>query len=218
MFLVETAPAAITFADDAKGKALRANLPGRGRDLVKAPGSVHELSLRMPAPERSSPAIAALRGTVVVTGASKLLTFTFDKLRETGPKHKGEAQTRERVRVQLLDISRETDPDRFSFEVSIANPPAGPRFESHESAAGAWMAHNAIWLENKRTRQRLQPNRLTEDVAREARYAVVRYDFMQRDNPGVRFGQLSDWVLYYRTPGRMVEVTVPYEFKNVPLP
>jgi hypothetical protein len=31
-------------------------------------------------------------------------------------------------------------------------------------------------------------------------------------------GKISDWKLVYRTPGRIVEVPVPFEFKGLDLP
>jgi hypothetical protein len=215
-FLVETGPATVTFARDAQGKVLRAQLPALGREQITPPACAHEITLRMPAPARSSPWIETLKGTFVVGGAGKMLDFTFARLREIGSGGKAEEQTREGVKVRLTEASHETDPDRFIVEVAIDNPPGGPRFESYQS----WIGANAIRLEKAAGgRQRLVPSpRDTEVVKLTAGQAVVRYHFTQKANPGVRFGKLSDWALHYRTPGRMVEVSVPYEFKHVPLP
>ena len=214
-FLVETGTAAVTFARDAHGKALRVELPAQGREQVAPPAHAHEITLRMRAPARSASGMDALKGTFVVIGAGKLLDFTFDRLRAIAPNGKGEEQTREGVKVRLTEASRETDPDRFIIEVVIDNPPGGPRFESYQS----WMGANAIWLAKNGGKQRLASSlRDTEVVKLTAGQAVVRYHFTQKANAGVRFGALSDWALHYRTPGRMVEVAVPFEFKNVPLP
>jgi hypothetical protein len=219
-FLLGTGPSEVVFAPDAGGKRLKAKLPAGGRDQLTPPANAHEIVLRTPAPARSAPAIESLKGTLVVTGAPKMLTFTFDRLRETRPKERAEVQTLEDVKVRLTEVTRESDPDpaRFIVEVTIDNPPGGPVFESHQG--GAWLSHNAIWLERKGApRQQLLPSKADyEEIRRDGRQAVLRYHFTQKVNPGVRFGQLSDWVLHYRTPGRMVELTVPYEFKNVPLP
>jgi hypothetical protein len=215
-FLVETGPATVAFARDAQGKVLRAQLPAQGREQITPPACAHEITLRMPAPARSAQEIETLKGAFVVVGAGKLLDFTFARLREIGPGGKAEAQTREGVKVRLTEASHETDPDRFIVEVAIDNPPGGPRFESYQS----WLGANAIRLEKAAGgRQRLVPSpRDTEVVKLTAGQAVVRYHFTQKANPAVRFGKLSDWALHYRTPGRMVEVSVPYEFKNVRLP
>jgi hypothetical protein len=217
-FLLGTGPAEVVFARDAGGKSLKARLPSGGRDQLLPPAIAHEIVLRTRAAARSSPAIASLKGTLIVTGTSKMLTFTFDRLRETKPNDKAEVQTLEDVKVRLTEVTREADPDRFIIEVTIDNPPGGPVFESHQG--GAWLSHNAIWLERKGApRQRLLPSKADyEEIRRDSGQAVLRYHFTQKANPGVRFGQLSDWVLHYRTPGRMVEMRVPYEFKNVQLP
>jgi hypothetical protein len=217
-FLLGTGPAEVVWARDAGGKTLKAKLPSGGRDQLLPPAMAHEIVLRTQAPARSSPAIASLRGTLIVTGASKMLTFTFDRLREVGPNDKAEVQTLQDVKVRLTEVTREEGPDRFIVEVTIDNPPGGPVFESHQG--GAWLSHNAIWLERKGApRQRLLPSKADyEEIRRDGGQAVLRYHFTQKANPGVRFGLLSDWVLHYRTPGRMVEMTIPYEFKNLKLP
>ena len=48
--------------------------------------------------------VETLKGTLVVTGASKLLTFTFDRLREIGPRDKAAVQALEGVKVQLAEV------------------------------------------------------------------------------------------------------------------
>jgi hypothetical protein len=212
-FLLGAGPAAVVFARDADGNMLQAKLPSAGRDQLVPSASAHEIVLRTRAPARSSPALASLKGTLVVTGASKLLTFTFERLREIGPKDKAEGQTREGVKVRLTEVTRETDPDRLLVEVTIDNPPGGPVFESYQS----WLGLNALWLEKKGGKQRVEPDRLPEISQPSAGQAVVRYEFPARGKK-LRLGPLNDWVLHYRTPGRMVELTVPYEFKNVLLP
>jgi hypothetical protein len=216
VFLVETGPATVRFAPDAKGKALAANFPTRGPDRILPPGRAYGFRLEPPAPDRSAPAIDTLRGTLVVTGAGKMLTFTFDKLREIGPKGKAVVQTQERVRVRLTEVSRETDPDRFNIEVVIENPQPGPVFRSYQG--DSWLTYNSIWLQKRGTNQRLNPTRLVEVTRPDEGPVTLRYGFTQKDNPKVRFGKIGDWVLHYRTPGRMVEVSVPYEFKGVGLP
>ena len=46
------------------------------------------------------------------------------------------------------------------------------------------------------------------------RKAILQYAFADPKGKGTA----ADWALVYRTPGRIVELTVPYSFKNVPLP
>ena len=46
--------------------------------------------------------------------------------------------------------------------------------------------------------------------------AAIRYRF--RDKTGSPAGRPEDWRIVYRTPGRIVEFTVPFEFKDIRLP
>jgi hypothetical protein len=216
-FRLGTGAGQVAFAPDAGGKVVKADLPSGARYQLAPPVCAQEVTLRTRAPHRSSPAIAMLKGSFVLTGAPKMLDFAFDRLRELGPKDKAVGQTREGVGVRLNEVSVETDPDRFIFGVVIDNPPGTATFESHEAAS--WLGNNAIWLEKKGgVRLRLGGPLDIEEVKRSAEQAILRYNFTQKANRNVRFGRVGDWRLHYRTPGRIVEVTVPCEFKNVPLP
>src|SRR5205823_942397 len=96
-------------------------------------------------------------------------------------KDKAEVQTLDGVKVRLTEVTHEKDdPDRFIVEVTIDNPPGGPVFESHQS--GAWLSHNAIWLERKGApRPRLLPSKADyEEIRREGGQAVLRYHFTQK--------------------------------------
>jgi hypothetical protein len=125
-------------------------------------------------------------------------------------------QSKDGVTVQVGNLLK--DPDRWGFDVIINNPPGGPRFESYQNLA--WLGNNAIWLEKGagKAQQRLLPSAPEEILKPDVAHAVVRYEFTKKRNPGMRFGNLADWTLVYRTPGRMVELTVPFAFKDLPLP
>ncbi len=213
-FLVDVGSARVAFAKDDRGTVRKGTLPPAGATAVTGRTAV-EVDLRLRAPERSSPRIDRIAGSLVVLGPSKMLTFTFDKLRFIAPRDKGERQEQDGISVRLSEVAK--DPDGWAVEVVIDNPPGGPRFESYQS----WLGNNAIWLEKGagNARQFLRPSSAGEERLKEtAAQAVVRYLFTAKGNRGGSFGKLSDWTLVYRTPGRMVEVAVPYEFKGVPLP
>src|SRR6266545_2531080 len=208
-FLLETAPTTILFSADMNGKMAKEALPSRGRVSVVGRNAIL-VDIRVPAPHRSAAAIAELKGSLVVTAPSKMLTFTFGKLRPIRPKEPPDRQEQEGVSVRLTKVTRETKPDRFNFEVTIDNPPGRPLFESHEG--WAWMGNNAIWLEKSAggAKQILLPSKADQqELERSAARAVVLYSFSQKGNPKVRFGELADWTLVYRTPGRIVELTIP---------
>lgn len=215
-FLVEIGPASLRFSKDATGKTATHALPGRGSLSVTGKNAV-DVELRVPAPARSAAQLESLQGHCTVIGPSKMLTFTFDKLKPLSPSNKPLTQTQEQVRVSLSEIA--TDTDRWTVEVTIDNPPGGLVFESFQS----WLVNNAIYLEkgagNKK--QRLLPSLADEEVIKETRtadHAIIRYHFLHKHHKEVKFGNIADWTLVYRTPGRMVELTVPYAFKDVPLP
>jgi hypothetical protein len=211
-FIVKTGPTEMAFAPDAGGKVVNAKLPEGGRDRINLPACAHEVTLRTPAPARSSPALAHLKGSFVLIGAPRMLDFTFGGLRLLGPKDKRPEQTREGVRVRLT--AAKVQKDRFVVGVVIENPPGTPHFQSHEQEP--WFSSVDVWLEKKGGARLVRPDAYDEEKG-EGR-AEANFHFTQKANPRVRLGKLSDWTLHVRTPGRMVEVAVPYEFKDVPLP
>ena len=52
-------------------------------------------------------------------------------------------------------------------------------------------------------------------LASDSQQAKVSYRFATSNGKPPEKG---DWRLVYRTPARIVELTVPFEFKKVPLP
>ena len=54
---------------------------------------------------------------------------------------------------------------------------------------------------------------------RGAAHANLERDrFIDQADKNQVLGKISDWKLVYRTPGKMTEMPVPFEFKDVPLP
>ena len=48
--------------------------------------------------------------------------------------------------------------------------------------------------------------------------AGVRHRFIDQADKNQVLGKISDWKLIYRTPGRIAEIAIPFEFKDVQLP
>ena len=48
--------------------------------------------------------------------------------------------------------------------------------------------------------------------------ASIRYRFEEDKNKEFTLGKPGDWKLIYYTPEKIVEMTIPFEFKDVPLP
>jgi hypothetical protein len=206
-FYLEVTDVLVEFAPDAKGNRLRVQQPGKGYESVVG-RPAHEVELRVRAPERSSPAVALFQGKAKVVGPNKMLTFRFPRLKPV--RQPGEAinETQEGVRVSLRKVI--ADEERWTFEVGLDYPPGGPAFESHQS----WLGNNLIALE--RGKQRLTPRAndqrtllLTDQPPHRA---VIQYYFTPPEKT-----RLADWALVYQTPGRIVEASVPFEFRDLPL-
>jgi hypothetical protein len=213
-FYVGVGASTAGFSRDDTGKTLQVKIPGRGQ-LGVAGRSAVEIELRMPAPKRSAARIEQLAGTFQVVGPSKMLTFDFDSLKPIKPTAKPLRQEREGVSVSLTRIT--VQPERWSFDVVIQNPPGGPQFESYQS----WLDNNRIYLEKAgRDRQVFRPQAADEEQLENvtATRAALRYHFTNRTRTQAPPGKLENWRLIYRTPGRIVELTVPFAFKDLALP
>jgi hypothetical protein len=197
-------PVTAIYAPDAQGnKSRKVVLPGRTPIPVPGRAAVEDI-LHLPAPDRSSPKIDSLKGSLRVVSPTKMLTFVFDPKTTT--------LDQDGVKVTLKRPTR----DPWSVDVYIENPPGGPKFESYQS----WLDNNTIHLEKGEGADKVifRPN-ATDEMELEpltATRAAIRYRF--RDKGGPPPGRPEDWRIVYRTPGRIVEFAVPFEFKDVRLP
>jgi hypothetical protein len=202
-FYLGVGPATVNYVPRGVAKELKAQAPGRGQ-LSVAGRSAVEVELHLPAPPRQSPAIASLEGSIKFIGPSKMLTFRFADIKTNAVLEQQE------VSVRLTKVKEGLD--RLLIDVQIDNPEGTPVFETYQT----WLDNNRISLVKgdggKRHMWSPEPN---ETVLVETnRRAVVQYAFAVTKSKG----KLADWTLVYRTPGRIVEMTVPYRFKDVPLP
>ncbi len=214
-----TGPIRAAFSPDAAGQELRAKLEGRGRDLV-AGRTAFDLEVRLPAPKRSAATLAHFQGELKFLGPSKMLTFVFSPLKTIAKNNRQEhlEQTQDGVKVRISEVK--TKSTLWSVAVEIDNP-QGPVFESFQ--ASTWLRNNRITLEKGTgTNRQTWPRRIEDETELEspappfATRAVVQYFFKVR--PDTNPGTPADWSLTYRTPGRLVELTVPFTFKDLPLP
>ena len=97
-------------------------------------------------------------------------------------------------------------------------PADGPKFESFQS----WLLSNEIYLEKEvdGVLQRF-PKNFGEEIGGgddEDNKAFARYRFGDQPEKSLVLGKISDWKLVYRTPGKIAEVPLTFEFKDLPLP
>jgi hypothetical protein len=174
--------------------------------------------LRMPAPPRAVQRIDALAGSFKLIGPTKMLTFRFDDLKPNSKKPLDARQ--DGVKVRLTRIVRE--PDKWSFDIFIDNPPGGPTYESHQ--AHEWLRGNRIWLQKGDGKSTVVwkhsgAEDTLLDSQTDALHAGIQYHFPLRDGATPsRIGKLEDWSLVYETPGPIIETQINYSFTELPLP
>jgi hypothetical protein len=217
-FVLETQPESLEVKDD-KGNMLP--LPENTQKGVAAISrrNAIELELRAPAPHRSAARLGLLKGSLLVIGPTKMLTFSFDKLGKIEKLSEALVDTKEGVSVRLRKFQIEGDAgdQLWTAEVRLQYPEDGPKFESFQS----WMVNNEMHLEKVGKDGAVQRFPMnggyeTDEVADTT--AVMRYRFTDEPEKNLSLGKPGEWKLVYRTPGRIVEMPVPFEFKDVPLP
>ena len=216
-FFVETRGDSLSVQDD-KGTTLESGEEARGQASVDARNGI-ELRVRIPAPRRSAQRIGLLKGTLTATGAGKMIDFTFDELAKVARPLKPESlkKTQEGITVQVRRF--ETDDvggKLWTVEMLLDYPGSGPKFESFQS----WFIQNEIYLlkEKQGIEIRVPHNAGLETGDASETKAIISYRFQDEPDKKIFLGEPGDWKLVYRTPGKFVDLPVPFEFKDVPLP
>jgi hypothetical protein len=207
-YLIEPGAASLT-----AGKGIT-KVPAR----AAAPVSEHnarEIELLFPAPPRSAKAIGELRGQFVVTTPITQHRFEFKY-----PKVKTDKSS-DGVQVTVKDVA--VEPERWTVELTVEHPAAAPHFDSFQRWLGGkvWLDQTACVFERGvgENLQVLRPDPLrTQIVSATAERVTVRFQFLKSNPAGLPLDDVKNWKLVCRTPGRMVEMVVPYTFKDVPLP
>lgn len=173
-----------------------------------------EFELRMKAPPRQVSAIDALTGELRVVGVPKMLEFKFAQLAA------GQKQETEGVKVSLLDVKQSAK--SWSFEIQCEHPKAAlaavDTLDSFQK--DAWKSTVRVWLawydpKTKRTYEIEPSGNGPEQAAGGA--TKVRYYFSARDNAALP-PRGVEVALHYRTPKNVEIVTVPFSFRDLPLP
>jgi len=192
-------------------------IDGKGLAPIGRP-MVHTMHLRIPAPQRSAKQLGLLKGKLAVMGPSRMLTFTFDKLNKIEKAADAKKETKEGVTVNLRELRSEggAGDEVWTVGLLLEYPAGGPKFESFQS----WIINNKIDLEKEQggIKQQFPPNLGYETDDQSDTKAIIRYRFGDEPEKKLILGKFSDWKLVYYTPGRIIEVPVPFEFKELPLP
>jgi hypothetical protein len=128
----------------------------------------------------------------------------------SGPPH---SQTEDGVKVTLSPLKAATR--RWSVAVTVDNPPGNPGLESYQS----WLGNNRVFLEkgsgaNRQVWRPIPGDELIEKETVDQARIVYSFRVSATDPPG----SPAEWTLHYRTPGKIVAIDVPCNFKVLPLP
>lgn len=189
-YRVDTKPKISSAKDDAGNSITIA--PGGSRTFTS--GNAAALTVHSQGVTRSAK-VLSLSGSIMMTIADKLLTFTFDAAtgKAIGP------GSQEGVSVNIDKHGPESND--WVATVELHYPKSEVLWESHEYA---WHRNNVM---------RLLPPKGEPIVADLVEPADLRYGFKGRAK---QVG--TGWKLDYRTPGPMREIVVPFELKDIRLP
>lgn len=165
--------------------------------------AVTDMKVKLLGLTRASKDIAVLAGEFRATAAPKLLAFKFDNLSAKLPVSK----TEDRVTATLKSITKADTV--WEVEIELLYPEDHPVFESFEEQK--WLRDNRLRLVPPGGAKAVEPE--NEEVGGRGRRVVATYRF-----PGTLNPLTKGWTAIYETPAPLVEVKVPFELKNIPLP
>lgn len=205
------------YIEDDKGRTVELPEPNRGQASTSKRNAV-EVIVRTNAPQRTANSLKLLKGKLMVTGPSEVLSFTWDKLAKIDKKADYQKKTNKGVSVTLRELRQEgaAGDQVWTVGLFLEYPPDGPKFESFQS----WIVNNEIHFvrEKDGLKQQMPPNLGYETDDQSDTKALIRYRFGDEPDRKVFLGKFADWSLVYKTPGRVVEVPVNFEFKGLSLP
>jgi hypothetical protein len=180
-----------------------------GQITVEGRGAI-EFELRLdPAPPRSCPSLESLAGQLKLIGPAKMLTL---RLPAQGLQAKKPVeQVQDDVKVVFKPYAPQSS--RWTFDVSIFNPPGAYSFDSYQQHH--WLIHNKLFLE-KLDGGKTAPLRTSEEEfvqGPDFKQTTIRYSFTGRLPE-----KTAGWSLVYQTPGRIVDLPLTYGLKNIRLP
>ncbi len=179
----------ISMAKDESGKGIE--ISGGGSRVLTA-GNSAELTVRPQGLSRANKSLS-ISGSVIITMADEMLTFTFDAANPKAvPSQKG---------IAVSVKKHGTDGADWFAVMGVESPKSNVSVESYEYAL---LRNNVVSL--------LRP----KDTAIKANLVEavdLRYGFK---NMAKQVG--PGWKLEYRTPGPLREIVVPFELKNISLP
>lgn len=212
-FYLETRPRKVVLTDDA-GKAIPIASSGSLWTPVDGKRAL-SFEVSLPAPPRAALKLDTFKGVLPVRAASRMHVFRWkgqngDELNLpalAGAKlplyqRAGPGETLCSVTKVKLSASR------WTMQVGVELPAGGPEFESFET----WYANNEVYLQSRDGKRKLRPSTFPDQESASTRKVVLNYHFTSAER-----GNATDWVLVCRVPASIVQLDIPFEFRNVEL-
>lgn len=205
------------YIEDEKSRTVELPEPSRGQVSTSKRNAV-EVDVRTNAPQRNAASLKVLKGKLTVTGPSEMLSFTWDKLAKIDKKADYRKKTNKGVSVTLRELRQEgaAGDQVWTVGLFLEYPADGPKFESFQS----WIVNNEIHFvrEKDGLKQQMPPNLGYNTDDQSDTNALISYRFGDEPERKVFLGKFGEWSLVYKTPGKVVELPVTFEFKNLSLP
>lgn len=215
VFRIDAHPT-ITKAADDQGRPLTAPAV---KSRVHPGGFVHPMTVRLGGLTRAARKIAVLAGDFGVTAAPEMLPFRFTDLAAKGAgvlPPAVAARLNGQVAATLKRFAFDKDTNTWEAEVEATYPAGMPHFESFESEW--WLSENRLRLLAPNNGPAYLPESPEFDIRDGGRRVVAVYRFKADTLKGLTPAALKGWALEYVAPAPLVEVRVPFELKDIPLP
>jgi hypothetical protein len=180
-----------------------------------------EFEVNLPSLPRQAAEIGQFKGSFGLRGPSRMHVFRFrtkdvaeptladlrDELK--GGKEIEASAGKELTTCSLGSITLSST--TWKVLITTKLPPGGPPFDTNEQ----WWSNNEVYLQSLDGKRRLAPVSYFQANAATEK-PTVEYHF--RDSAKGQRGDPAKWTLVFRAPASIVKQSIPFEFKNVPLP
>jgi hypothetical protein len=173
--------------------------------------SATEIELRMPAPPRATAKIDSLKGAIRVIGVPKMLEFALPKLATD------KVVDQEEVKVSLTFVSQKSA-KRWTVDLLTVYPEGA--IVELDSFQQTWRDGNRVWLSwgiDPKTKKPYELEPSGQSPQETPAGTKIQYHFTARGETPLP-PLSANVTLRYRTPNRVVGLTVPFELRDLPLP
>jgi hypothetical protein len=199
---LETVPLGLTVQVDRESARAIAEV---GSALAPVDGRIAlAFDVALPAPPRSASRLTQIEGRLSAVGPTKMLHFDFGSLARPD-----RSQSQEGLTCRIAKVTPAED--HWTVQVILDTPPGAEKLESFQS----WVVNNVMTLQSTAGKARFRASSYVLESASDRR-VVISYHFADRDRPPP--GKPDDWKVTYTAPAAIVTTTIPFRFRDVPLP